>query len=136
MNEAKPFEIPKQWVWESYQQVRSRGGAPGYDGQSVEDFEEELRDNLYKLWNRMSSGSYMPPPVQLVEIPKADGGLRPLGIPTVSDRVAQAVVKRALEPELERHFHADSYGYRPGKSAADALDITASGVGATHGWLT
>ena len=123
-NGAKPFEIPKQWVQESYQQVRSRKGSPGHDGQSIEDFEGDLRGNLYKLWNRMSSGSYMPPPVLFVSIPKPGGGQRPLGIPTVADRVAQTVVKRALEPELERHFHADSYGYRSGKSALDAVAVT------------
>jgi group II intron reverse transcriptase/maturase len=123
-NKAKPFEIPKRWVWESYQQVRSKGGSPGCDGQSIEGFEAKLRDNLYKLWNRMSSGSYLPPPVKSVEIPKPGGGVRTLGIPTVADRVAQGVAKRALEPELERHFHADSYGYRPGKSALDAVSKT------------
>ncbi len=124
MTKAKPFEIPKQWVLESYRQVRSRKGAPGYDGQSIEDFEARLRGNLYKLWNRMSSGSYMTPPLRLVKIPKADGGRRPLGIPTVSDRVAQMVVKRELEPRLEPYFHTDSYGYRPGKGALDAVAIT------------
>lgn len=124
MSKTKPFEIPKQWVWEAFKQVRSRKGGPGHDGQSLEAFEANLGNNLYKLWNRMCSGSYMPPPVLLVEIPKAGGGVRPLGIPTVSDRVAQMVVKRYLEPELERHFHADSYGYRPGKSALDAVAIT------------
>ena len=123
-NKAKPFEIPKRWVWESYQQVQSKGGSPGCDGQSIEAFEAKLQDNLYKLWNRMSSGSYMAPPVLSVEIPKPGGGVRTLGIPTIADRVAQGVAKRALEPELERHFHADSYGYRPGKSALDAVSIT------------
>lgn len=123
-SQTKAFEIPKRWVWESYKQVRSKGGSPGSDGQGFEAFEVKLGDNLYKLWNRMASGSYMPPPVLSVEIPKADGGVRVLGIPTVADRVAQGVVKRALEPELERHFHADSYGYRPGKSALDAVAIT------------
>lgn len=124
MNKTKPFEIPKRGIWEAFKQVRSRKGGPGYDGQSIEGFEANLRDNLYTLWNRMSSGSYMPPPVLRVEIPKADGGKRPLGIPTVADRVAQMVVKHVLEPELERHFHADSYGYRPGKSALDAVAVT------------
>jgi RNA-directed DNA polymerase len=123
-SKAKPFEIPKRWVWESYKRVRSNGGSPGCDGQGFETFEAKLRDNLYKLWNRMSSGGYMPPPVLSVEIPKPEGGVRTLGIPTIADRVAQMVVKRALEPELERHFHADSYGYRPGKSALDAIAIT------------
>jgi RNA-directed DNA polymerase len=121
---TKPFEIPKRWVWESYRQVRSRKGSPGHDGQSIEEFERDQRGNLYKLWNRMCSGSYMPPPVLSVEIPKPGGGVRTLGVPTVADRVAQMVVKRALEPVLERHFHADSYGYRPGKRALDAVAIT------------
>src|SRR5699024_2124285 len=113
-----------QWVVEGFRRVRSRKGSPGYDGQSIADFEGDLRNNLYKLWNRMSSGSYMAPPVLSVKIPKSDGGERPLGIPTVADRVAQMVVKQALEPELERHFHADSYGYRPNKSALDAVATT------------
>ena len=93
------------------------------DGQTIEGFEEDLKDNLYKLWNRMSSGSYLPPPVKRVQIEKRDGGKRPLGIPTVSDRIAQAVVKAYLEPELEKHFHPDSYGYRPGKSALEAVGV-------------
>ena len=91
------------------------------DGQTIERFEQHLGDNLYKLWNRMASGSYMPPPVKRVEIPKGDGRVRPLGIPTIADRVAQMVVKRVLEPEMEREFDPDSYGYRPGKSAHQAL---------------
>lgn len=93
------------------------------DRQSIEEFEEDLPNNLYKLWNRMSSGSYHPPPVRRVEIPKRDGGRRPLGIPTVADRIAQAVVKMQLEPDVEPHFHADSYGYRPGKSALEAVGV-------------
>ena len=93
------------------------------DDQSIEGFEEDLKNNLYKLWNRMSSGSYFPPPVKRVEIKKRDGGTRPLEVPTVADRIAQAVVKAYLEPELERHFHPDSYGYRRGKSAWDALGV-------------
>lgn len=120
---TKPFAIPKRWVWEAYKRVKANGGAAGVDEQSIEAFEENLRDNLYKLWNRMSSGSYFPPPVKRVEIPKADGGKRPLGVPTVADRIAQAVVKRVLEPEVEKHFHPDSYGYRPGKSALDAVGV-------------
>jgi len=91
------------------------------DGQSIQDFEERLGDNLYKLWNRLSSGSYMPPPVRRVDIPKASGGTRPLGIPTVADRIGQEVVRRYLEPLLEPVFHADSYGYRPRRSAIDAV---------------
>jgi RNA-directed DNA polymerase len=121
MAEAKPYTISKQAVWEAYQKVKANHGAAGVDGQSIEAFETDLRNNLYKIWNRMSSGSYFPPPVRLVEIPKANGGLRPLGIPTVADRVAQMVVKRHLEPLVEPRFHADSYGYRPGKSALDAV---------------
>jgi len=93
------------------------------DGQTIEGFEKDLKDNLYKLWNRMSPGSYLPPPVKRVQIEKRDGGKRPLGIPTVSDRIAQAVVKAYLEPELEKHFHPDSYGYRPGKSALEAVGV-------------
>ena len=121
MAEAKPYTISKQAVWEAYQKVKANHGAAGVDGQSIEAFETDLRNNLYKIWNRMSSGSYFPPPVRLVEIPKANGGLRPLGIPTVADRVAQMVVKRHLEPLVEPCFHDDSYGYRPGKSALDAV---------------
>src|SRR5262245_44114225 len=121
MAEAKPYAISKQVVWEAYQRVKANQGAAGVDGQSLEAFESDLKNNLYKIWNRMSSGSYFPPPVRLVEIPKANGGLRPLGIPTVADRVAQMVVKMHLEPVVEPHFHEDSYGYRPGKSALDAV---------------
>jgi RNA-directed DNA polymerase len=121
MNEAKPFDIPKREVWEAFKKVRANQGAAGVDGQSVADFEADLTDNLYKLWNRMSSGSYFPPPVRRVDLPKDGGGTRPLGIPTVADRVAQEVAKRYLEPILEPIFHADSYGYRPGRSAIDAV---------------
>jgi RNA-directed DNA polymerase len=121
MADAKPYTISKQVVWEAYQKVKANKGAAGVDGQSIEAFETDLKNNLYKIWNRMSSGSYFPPPVRLVEIPKATGGLRPLGIPTVADRVAQMVVKMHLEPIVEPCFHDDSYGYRPGKSALDAV---------------
>ncbi len=121
MNQAKPFDIPKREVWEAFKSVKANQGAAGVDGQSIEEFETQLAGNLYKLWNRLSSGSYMPPPVRRVDIPKANGGTRPLGIPTVADRVAQEVVRRYLEPLLEPVFHADSYGYRPGRSAVDAL---------------
>src|SRR6266487_5986612 len=117
VSEAKPYNIPKQLVWEAYQRVKANRGAAGVDGESLATFEEDLRGNLYKIWNRMASGSYFPPPVRLVEIPKGSGGMRPLGIPTVADRVAQAVVKLVLEPGVEAIFHPDSYGYRPGKSA-------------------
>jgi group II intron reverse transcriptase/maturase len=122
MDEAKPFCIAKREVWEAYKQVKANHGAAGVDGQSIEDFDRDLSKNLYRIWNRMSSGSYFPPPVRRVDIPKGDaGGTRPLGIPTVSDRIAQMVVKRYLEPILEPVFHRDSYGYRPGRSAHDAL---------------
>jgi len=118
---AKPFDISKREVWEAFKKVRANQGAAGVDGQSIEAFEANLADNLYKLWNRLSSGSYLPPPVRRVDIPKANGGTRPLGIPTVADRIAQEVVRRYLEPVLEPRFHADSYGYRPGRSAIDAI---------------
>src|ERR1043165_1826959 len=121
MAEVKPYTISKQVVWEAYQKVKANNGAAGVDGQSIEAFETDLKNNLYKIWNRLSSGSYFPPPVRLVEIPKATGGLRPLGIPTVADRVAQMVVKMHLEPVVEHHFHGDSYGYCPGKSALEAV---------------
>ena len=121
MDEVKPFDIPKREVWEAFKKVKANQGAAGVDGQSIADFEADLTNNLYELWNRLSSGSYFPPPVRRVDIPKVDGGSRPLGIPTVADRVAQEVVRRYLEPRLEPVFHADSYGYRPGKSAIDAV---------------
>lgn len=123
MGKAKPFCISKREVWEAYKQVKANKGAAGVDDVSIEEFEKDLKNNLYKLWNRMSSGSYLPSPVRRVEIPKDGGGSRPLGIPTVTDRVAQMVVKRWLEPELEKHFHPDSYGYRPGKSAGKAVGV-------------
>ena len=104
---AKPFDIPKREVWEAFKRVKANQGAAGVDGQSIQDFEDRLSDNLYKLWNRMSSGSYMPPRVRRVDIPKASGGTRPLGIPTVADRVGQEVVRRYLEPLLEPEFHAE-----------------------------
>jgi RNA-directed DNA polymerase len=121
MSEAKPFGISQWEVWEAYKRVKANQGAAGVDEQSIADFEKRLQDNLYKIWNRMSSGSYFPPPVRTVKIPKANGGERKLGIPTVSDRVAQMVVKLRLEPEVDPLFHADSYGYRPGKSALEAV---------------
>jgi len=123
VSEAKPYNIPKQLVWEAYQRVKANRGAAGVDGESLATFEEDLKGNLYKIWNRMSSGSYFPPPVRLVEIPKGNGGVRPLGIPTVADRVAQTVVKMVLEPMVEPMFHRDSYGYRPGRSALDAVGM-------------
>ena len=123
MPDAKPYVIPKRLVWDAYQRVNANQGAAGVDGESIAAFEADLQDNLYKVWNRMSSGSYFPPPVRLVEIPKDNGGLRPLGIPTVADRVAQTVVMLVLEPVVDAHFHPDSYGYRPGKSALDAVGM-------------
>ncbi len=120
---GKPYAIPKQLVWEAYLRVKANRGAAGVDGESLAAFEQDLKANLYKVWNRMSSGSYFPPPVRLVEIPKDDGGTRPLGIPTVADRVAQAVVKMTLEPLVEPKFHPDSYAYRPGRSALDAVGV-------------
>ena len=121
MDKAKPFKIPKRDVWEAFKRVKANQGAAGVDGQSITEFEANLKGNLYKLWNRMSSGSYFPPPVRRVDIPKADGETRPLGIPTVADRIAQEVARRFLKPILEPGFHPDSYGYRPGKSAIDAV---------------
>ena len=123
MAEAKPFCISKRMVADAFRLVKANHGAAGVDGQSVEAFEADLKDNLYQAWNRMSSGSYFPPPVRLVEIPKRDGRVRPLGIPTVADRVAQMVVKQTLELLVEPVFHRDSYGYRPGKSALDAVGV-------------
>lgn len=123
MAENKPFCISKWAVLEAWRRVRANRGAAGVDDVSVAEFEKKLKNNLYRIWNRMSSGSYFPPPVQRVMIPKADGGKRPLGIPTVGDRVAQMVVKMYLEPEVEPWFHADSYGYRPSKSALEAVGV-------------
>jgi group II intron reverse transcriptase/maturase len=123
VNKAKPFCISKWEVWEAYKLVKANKGAAGVDGQSIAEFEEDLKDNLFKIWNRMSSGSYFPPPVRRVDIPKDNGKTRPLGIPTVADRIAQTVVKRYLEPILEGQFHTDSYGYRPKKSAIEAIGV-------------
>jgi RNA-directed DNA polymerase len=120
---AKPFSISKRDVWDAYKRVKANRGAAGVDGQSIAEFDENLALNLYKLWNRLASGSYFPPPVRRVEIPKGDGRTRPLGIPTVADRIAQMVVTRFLEPILDPQFHVDSYGYRPKKSAKDALAV-------------
>lgn len=121
MEQTKPFNISKQSVLEAFKKVKANKGGAGVDRQTIEEFERNLKDNLYKIWNRLSSGSYMPPAVLRVEIPKSDGKIRPLGIPTVADRVAQMVIKQQLEPKLEKVFHQDSYGYRPNKSAIDAL---------------
>ena len=119
---GKPFEISKRAVWEAWEKVKANKGAPGVDGLSIAEFEKDLKDNLYKIWNRMSSGTYFPPPVRAVEIPKAHGrGTRILGVPAVADRVAQTVVARELEKKVEPIFHPDSYGYRPKRSALDAV---------------
>src|SRR5437879_13269543 len=120
----KPFSIDKKQVYEAYKAVKSNAGAAGVDGQTIEQFEADLQGNLYKLWNRMSSGSYFPPPVLAVSIPKKSGGQRILGVPTVSDRIAQMVVKQLIEPDLDPIFLPDSYGYRPRKSALDAVGVT------------
>ncbi len=124
MSETKSFSIPKKDVVTAFERVKANKGTYGIDGQSIEEFEENLKDNLYKIWNRMSSGSYIPKPVKAVPIPKKNGGTRILGIPTVEDRVAQMVVKIHLEPLVEPLFYEDSYGYRPNKSAVQALEIT------------
>jgi RNA-directed DNA polymerase len=121
---AKPFEISKQQVWQAYLEVKSKGGAAGVDDQSIEAFEQNLKSNLYRLWNRLSSGTYFPPAVKAVPIPKKSGGTRILGVPTVSDRIAQTVVKMALGPILEPVFDENSFGYRPGRSALDAIAVT------------
>ncbi len=123
MDQTKPFDIPKEVIWNAYKRVKQNKGSHGVDEVSLQDFERNLKDNLYKLWNRMSSGSYFPPAVRTVEIPKKNGGTRPLGIPTVADRIAQEVVKRTLEPKIEPIFHPDSYGYRPKKSAIEAIGV-------------
>jgi RNA-directed DNA polymerase len=119
---VKSFDISKRLVWEAYKSVKANKGAAGVDGQSIEEFEADLRNNLYRIWNRMSSGTYFPPPVRAVEIPKPHGGgTRILGIPTVADRIAQTVVALHLLPRTESIFHNDSYGYRPGRSPLDAV---------------
>jgi len=121
MSGTKPFSISKQSVYDAYLKVLSNKGSGGVDGISLNEFDKDYKNHLYKLWNKMSSGSYIPPPVKLMEIPKKEGGLRPLGIPTIADRIGQTVVKELLEPVLEPLFHEDSYGYRKGKSAIDAI---------------
>jgi len=120
---TKPFAVPKALVWEAFKRVKANGGSAGVDGESIAAFESKLSDNLYKLWNRLCSGSYFPPPVKAVPIPKKSGGTRVLGVPTVADRIAQTVVKQILEPIVEPKFHRDSYGYRPGYSALDAVGV-------------
>ena len=121
MTQRKAFEIPKALVWQAYQDVRRNRGAPGHDGQTLTDFDRQRDRNLYKIWNRLSSGTYFPPPVLEKRIPKDNGKDRILGIPTVADRVAQGAIKRYMEQRFDPIFHADSYGYRPGRSAHDAI---------------
>jgi RNA-directed DNA polymerase len=110
MDKAKSYEISRHTVWEAYERVKANKGAAGVDEQSIQKFEANLKDNLYKIWNRMSSGSYFPPPVKAVEIPKKNGGVRILGIPTVADRIAQMTAKLYFEPLVEPIFHPDSSG--------------------------
>lgn len=121
--EAKSFAISKREVWEAYKRVKANRGAAGVDGVTIGEFDQDLSKNLYRIWNRMASGSYFAPPVKRVDIPKGDGSTRPLGIPTIADRIAQTVVKQRLEPLLDPIFHTDSYGYRPRRSAHDALRV-------------
>ena len=123
MDKTKPYLIPKQLVMDAYLRMKANNGAAGIDDVTIQEFDKDLKNNLYKLWNRMSSGTYFPPAVKAVAIPKSNGGTRILGIPSVSDRVAQTVVKMVLEPLVEPKFHSDSYGYRPGKSALDAVGM-------------
>lgn len=134
MNATKSFLISKQLVMDAYKVVKANAGSAGIDEVSIKDFEKDLKDNLYKIWNRMSSGSYFPPPVKATEIPKKSGGTRLLGIPTIPDRVAQTVVKMMFEPIVEPIFLVDSYGYRPGKSALDAVGITRKRCW-SHDWV-
>ena len=134
MNRAKSFSISKEVVVRAWNKVKSNGGSSGVDRETIECFEGDLKRNLYKVWNRMSSGSYFPPAVKMVEIPKAGGGRRKLGIPTVSDRLAQMVAKIYMEPMIEPFFHCDSYGYRPNKSAHDAIKVTRERCW-KYGWI-
>jgi RNA-directed DNA polymerase len=123
-SQVKPFVISKRLVWEAFFRVKANRGGPGVDGVTVEQYEQGMQNNLFKLWNRMSSGSYFPPPVKAVEIPKAGGrGVRVLGVPTVEDRVAQTAAAMVLERRVEPIFHPDSYGYRPRRSALDAVGV-------------
>jgi group II intron reverse transcriptase/maturase len=124
MDETKPFTISKEAVYEAYKEVKANNGTSGIDNQSIADYEKDLDNNLYKLWNRMSSGCYFPQPVKMVAIPKPNGGTRILGIPTVEDKIAQMTAKKYFEPCVEPLFHKDSYGYRPNKSAIDGVAIT------------
>jgi RNA-directed DNA polymerase len=124
LEKTKAFLIPKHLFTQAYKLVKSNAGAAGVDNESLEDFEKNLQNNLYKLWNRMSSGCYFPPAVKAIPIPKKSGGTRILGVPTVGDRIAQMVVRLVFEPEVEKYFLSDSYGYRPNKSALDAVGVT------------
>lgn len=124
LNKTKPFTISKDLVMQAFKLIKENNGAAGIDKQSIVEFEENLKNNLYKIWNRMSSGTYFPPPVKAVPIPKKSGGQRILGVPTISDRVAQMIVKLVFEPSVESIFLSDSYGYRPNKSALDAIGVT------------
>jgi group II intron reverse transcriptase/maturase len=119
---GKPFDISKMLIWKAYQKVKANKGAAGVDGQSLAEFGQDEKNNLFKLWNRLSSGSYFPPAVRAVEIPKSGGGARILGVPTVADRIAQTAVAMVLEPDVEKIFHQDSYGYRPKRSSLDAVE--------------
>ena len=133
--ETKAHPITRKMVWEAYKKVKSKGGSAGIDEQSLENYAVKLPENLYKLWNRMSSGSYFPLPVKEVKIPKSSGGSRTLGIPTVEDRIAQQVVKSYLEPKVDSSFHPDSYGYRPGRNAHQAISSAASRCASYYSWV-
>ena len=133
--ETKAHPITRKMVWEAYKKVKSKGGSAGIDEQSLENYAVKLPENLYKLWNRMSSGSYFPLPVKEVKIPKSSGGSRTLGIPTVEDRIAQQVVKSYLEPKVDSGFHPDSYGYRPGRNAHQAIASAASRCSSYYSWV-
>lgn len=124
MRKTKSFQIAQATVLEAYKRVKAKRGAGGVDEVELEEFEKDAKNNLYKIWNRMSSGTYFAPPVKAVPIPKKNGGTRILGIPTINDRIAQMVVKMSLEPKIEPFFHEDSYGYRPKKAALDAIEVT------------
>ena len=130
---TKSFPVSKRMVYESYLKVVSKNGGAGIDRESIEMFNANMSKNLYKIYNRMASGSYLPPAVRTVFIPKKQGGFRPLGIPTVADRIAQGVVKDYLEPEMDKLFHGSSFGYRPGRSAHDALGQCHANVCNMHG---
>ena len=124
MHKTKSFDISKQMVYRAYKLIKANKGAAGVDDMSLAKFDENMQDNLYKIWNRLASGSYIPPAVKAVEIPKKAGGTRTLGVPTVADRIAQMVVKTSFEAKVDKHFFQDSYAYRPGKSAHGALEVT------------